>query len=359
MYIVPADLYGVNLPAILMGDTNTLKQAPPAMPQRSNSRDTGGAVLRALARSPHYNENLHREDLKPVPALDLNDKTGGSMYANLVYEWEVPRKLFHCITGFVVLYLYKMNVNVDVIIRTLFNIFLVVASADLLRLNSPTFERFFESILSVLMRESEKERVNGVVWYLIGVMTSLHFFPEDIASVSIIVLAWCDPAASTFGRMFGKCTPSLPGGIFARRKSLAGFLAAWAVGSLIAYLFWGAGIAKAGERASGLSWEPASNAMFGTALMPDALRTGWRGFARGFAVTDSNFAERLRNLTRPRIPAMPPILMFTLCGLIAAMTEALELGGLDDNVAIPILFSFLLWFSLWAWGQIMSSMSLL
>ena len=97
MYIVPADLYGVNQPAILMGDTNTLKQAPPAMPQRSNSRDTGGAVLRALARSPHYNENLHREDLKPVPALDLNDKTGGSMYANLVYEWEVPRKLFHCI----------------------------------------------------------------------------------------------------------------------------------------------------------------------------------------------------------------------------------------------------------------------
>ena len=105
------------------------------------------------------------------------------MYANLVYEWEVPRKLFHCITGFVVLYLYKMNVNVEVIIQTLFNIFLVVASADLLRLNSPTFERFFESILSVLMRESEKERVNGVVWYLIGVMTSLHFFPEDIASV--------------------------------------------------------------------------------------------------------------------------------------------------------------------------------
>ena len=41
------------------------------------------------------------------------------------------------------------------------------------------------------------------------------------------------------------------------------------------------------------------------------------------------------------------------------MTEALELGGLDDNVAIPILFSFLLWFSLWAWGQIMSSISLL
>ena len=84
MYIVPADLYGVIQPAILMGDTNTLKQAPPAMPQRSNSSDTGGAVLRAVARSPLYNENLHREDLKPVPALDLNDKTGGAMSANLV-----------------------------------------------------------------------------------------------------------------------------------------------------------------------------------------------------------------------------------------------------------------------------------
>lgn len=316
-------------------------------------------MLRALARSPHYNENLHREDLEPVPALNLNDKPGKSMYAHLVHEWEVPRKVFHCITGFVVLYLYRMNVNVQIIIQTLFYIFLVVASADLLRLNSPTFERFFESVLSVLMRESEKERVNGVVWYLVGVMTSLHFFPEDIASVSIIVLSWCDPAASTFGRMFGKRTPSLPGGIFSRRKSLAGFLAAWMVGSLIGYLFWGAGIAKAGERASGLSWEPGSNAMFGTKLMPDSLHTGWRGFAHGFAVADPNFAVRLKNLTQPRIPAMPSILMFALCGLIAATTEALELGGIDDNVAIPILFSFFLWFSLWAWGLIMSSIPFL
>ena len=93
--------------------------------------------------------------------------------------------------------------DLDKIVRALFYFFLFVSSADLLRLNVPAFERAYESVLGFLMREGEKERVNGVVFYLLGVIVALRLFPEDIGCVSIIILSWCDPIASTFGRMYG------------------------------------------------------------------------------------------------------------------------------------------------------------
>lgn len=181
-------------------------------------------------------------------------------------------------------------------------------------------------------------------------MVSLRLFPEDIASVSIVILSWCDPCASTFGRLFGKRTPSLPSPLFARRKSLAGFVAATIMGSFVAYLFWGTSIAQHGERPSGLSWTPGGHARFGTSLMPDELRTGWRGFSRGFASADANLGERMKGLLQPQAPAIPPMAMYISCGLIAGVTEALEMGGLDDNISIPILSAFLIWMMLWVWG---------
>lgn len=328
------------------------KPVPATSPSRSNSLDAGGAVLRALARSPHYNENLHHlDEIQPVPPLDLNAQVDtGSLYHLLVVKWEIPRKIFHATPGFVVLWLYWSRTDLDKIVQVLFYMFLFISTADLLRLNSVGFEHIYESVLGVFMRSAEKERVNGVIWYLIGVMVSLRLFPEDIASVSIVILSWCDPCASTFGRLFGKRTPSLPSPLFARRKSLAGFVAATIMGSFVAYLFWGTSIAQHGERPSGLSWTPGGHARFGTSLMPDELRTGWRGFSRGFASADANLGERMKGLLQPQAPAIPPMAMYISCGLIAGVTEALEMGGLDDNISIPILSAFLIWMMLWVWG---------
>lgn len=61
---------------------------------------------------------------------------------------------------------------------------------------------------------------------------------------SLISLSWSDTAASTLGRAFGAYTPSLPTHVpllglpFARRKSLAGFLAAVVSGFLIGTFWW-------------------------------------------------------------------------------------------------------------------------
>lgn len=131
---------------------------PATSPSRSNSLDAGGAVLRALARSPHYNENLHHlDEIQPVPPLDLNAQAdNSSIYHLLVVKWEIPRKLFHATPGFVVLWLYWSRTDLDKIVQVLFYMFLFISTADLLRLNFIGFEHCYESVLGVFMRDGEK-----------------------------------------------------------------------------------------------------------------------------------------------------------------------------------------------------------
>lgn len=54
------------------------------------------------------------------------------------------------------------------------------------------------------------------------------------------MLSLCDTSASVFGRLFGRYTPRLPfaGSLFGAKKSLAGTLAAVAVGMTASYYFW-------------------------------------------------------------------------------------------------------------------------
>lgn len=51
------------------------------------------------------------------------------------------------------------------------------------------------------------------------------------------------------------------------------------------------------------------------------------------------------------VPAMPLPLVALGAGLVAAVAEGLELGGLDDNLSLPILSGFGIWAWLWVWGQ--------
>lgn len=61
-----------------------------------------------------------------------------------------------------------------------------VTLVDVLRLNFPAFAEVWESYLGFLMRESERDKVNGVIWYLIGVVFVLSAYPRDVAVVSIL-----------------------------------------------------------------------------------------------------------------------------------------------------------------------------
>jgi hypothetical protein len=59
-------------------------------------------------------------------------------------------------------------------------------TADYLRFTFPAFREYWELYFGFLMRESERDKVNGVVWYLIGVIWVLVLYPRDIAVVAIL-----------------------------------------------------------------------------------------------------------------------------------------------------------------------------
>ncbi|TFK21015.1 hypothetical protein FA15DRAFT_646236 [Coprinopsis marcescibilis] len=222
-------------------------------------------------------------------------------------DYEIPRKLLHGSIGFLALYLYLTEGDPKKVVVTLWSALAIIYPADMLRLRSRRFARLYESLLGFLMRENEKESVNGVVWYILGANTVLSLFPIDVATVAILILSWADTAASTFGRLYGRNTPKLPerspvlGLPFATRKSVAGFIASSITGACIAIGFWGyLAPLRSSVQDTAWTWEGGINNAGGGGLL-------------GLAVIG------------------------IVAGLVSGVAEALDLGAIDDNLSLPII----------------------
>lgn len=89
------------------------------------------------------------------------------------------------------------------------------------------------AVVGPLMRREEKEerRVNGVIWYLVGLIIVFLLFPKDVCLLAVFMLSWADLAASTVGRAYGHFGFKLVGS-----KSVIGTLAAFATGVICTYL---------------------------------------------------------------------------------------------------------------------------
>ena len=216
--------------------------------------------------------------------------------------------------GFVVLYLYRHGHQPKSITPPLAAALLPIASADVLRFYSPAINALYIRLLGALMRESEVAAWNGVVWYLVGSITVLSVFPKDVATLSILLLSWCDTAASTIGRAWGRHTPRIR-----RGKSLAGSLASFFVGAATAAAFWGYVVPNTPR------WhdDPVNAVMWNGALSLAGV-----GIAGGWALAVVSFVT----------------------GVIASASEAVDVFGLDDNVVIPIVSAVGIWGVLKAFG---------
>ncbi|KAF8318822.1 uncharacterized protein EI90DRAFT_2941563, partial [Cantharellus anzutake] len=205
----------------------------------------------------------------------------------------------------------------------------IVVSADFWRFYSEDFAKVYVRFLGSLMRESEKAgMLNGVVWYLIGVIAVLSAYPRDVAVVSILILSWADTAASTIGRLYGPKTSKLPPRVFGfipliPRKTVAGSSAALAVGFFVSVVFWGTctyGMGR-GVEESWWQWGQTHNGGWGGLIM--------LGFGVGLI---SSLVEAL-SVFRTSFPA-PSIDSFPL---------HTDLGSLDDNLTLPILGGAAIW----------------
>lgn len=247
-------------------------------------------------------------------------------YRTLIHKHEIPRKVLHVSIGFFTLRFYTHGIQATAITPWLLGALAIIGPTDILRHHSDRFNRFYIRVLGALMRETEVDGYNGVIWYLVGAVIALQFYPKDIGVMSILLLSWCDTAASTFGRLYGRYTIRLR-----RGKSLAGSLAAFATGALVAVFFWG----WLAPRTGPFPDDPVHGFMFQNRLsLPTEVKSliGWKADQ---GVIEGNAALAI---------------MSVCTGLIASLSELIDIWGWDDNLTIPLLSSAGLWAFLKVFG---------
>lgn len=194
-----------------------------------------------------------------------------------------------------------------------------IATLDYLRHTYPSLNRLYVRVVGALMRETEYEGWNGVIWYLLGAWIVLGFFPKDVGVMGVLLLSWCDTAASTIGRAYGRYTPRIRKG-----KSLAGSLAAFCVGIATATAFWGWLAPRTGPFPEDVDWP----FMFkGTLSLPES-------------------AQNLLSLSNDQATIGGPIalgIMSLWTGFAASASEVVNLFEWDDNLTIPVLSGIGIW----------------
>lgn len=276
------------------GDVNGLLSPAAAYKQAG----LGSMYWRNLSRSP-----------SPLGLIPIHQD-----FRAFIHKHEVPRKALHVSIGFLTLYLYHSGVQTSAIHPVLLSLLIPIFSIDVIRFRWPAFNDLYIKLLGPFMRESEAhDRYNGVISYLAGLWATMFFCKKDVAVMSVLLLSWCDTAASTFGRLLGKYTPKVR-----RGKSLAGSIACFVFGMGAAILFWGV-IAPSTDPK--LNEGPNAFAFTGRLSIPGRLQ---------------------RNLGIPSerasiSGATALAVMSFVSGLIASISEAIDLWGLDDNLTIPIL----------------------
>lgn len=245
-------------------------------------------------------------------------------YRTFIHKHEIPRKALHVSIGFLTLEFYRRGIQTSAITPWLLSALVPIAATDIIRHKSDRVNRFYIRSLGALMRETEVDGYNGVIWYLLGAYIVLRFFSKDVGVMGVLLLSWCDTAASTFGRLYGRYTIRLR-----RGKSLAGTLAAWITGCITAAMFWGWFVPYIGSFPD----DPEGAFMFHGRLnlLPNSIRSllGWNP----------------ANISSGSVVSGPVALgaLSVVSGFIAAGSEFLNLFGLDDNLTIPVLSGVGLW----------------
>lgn len=227
--------------------------------------------------------------------------------------------MLHVSIGFFVYWLYVSGTQTTSVTPWLMAALIPIATTDYLRLTYPSLNRFYVKCLGAFMRETEYAGVNGVVYYLLGAWIVLFFFPKDVAVVSVMLLSWCDTAASTFGRLYGRYTPRIR-----RGKSFAGSFAAFLIGVATAAWFWG----WLAPKTPSFPGDEQNPFMFRGLLRLPAYVSELVGLDEQQATVSGGVAFGIMSLWS---------------GLVAAGSELIDLFGLDDNLTIPVLSGIGMW----------------
>ncbi|TQS33797.1 hypothetical protein Golomagni_05845 [Golovinomyces magnicellulatus] len=135
--------------------------------------------------------------------------------------------------------------------------------------------------------------------------------------MSVLLLSWCDTAASTCGRLWGRYTIRLR-----RGKSLAGSLAAFIVGVATSYVWYGVLVPKLGPMPGDEGF------MFKDVLSLPSAVCDAVGISQSAATITGSLALGVMSIWS---------------GFVASASEVVDLWGLDDNLTIPVLSGLGIW----------------
>ncbi|KAL5394784.1 hypothetical protein PMIN06_006345 [Paraphaeosphaeria minitans] len=294
-------------PSRQMNGNAKLKKADLALPN-----GTANAHLSPAAANKNYWREMSRSP-SPLGLIPIHQK-----WRSFIHRHEVPRKILHLSIGFITLFFYCTGRQPSQIHPVLLAMLLPVAAADFIRHRYWQVNRLYIRFLGALMRESEVDGWNGVISYLLGAWIVLRFFPKDVGVMSVLLLSWCDTAASTFGRLWGHLTPRVRKG-----KSFAGSIAACITGLVTAALFWGWLAPFYAEYNTGVN----AFAFQGVLALPVQIRE-----PLGLSAAQASVTGYLALAA-----------MSLWAGVVASASEAVDLFGWDDNLTIPALCGVGLW----------------
>lgn len=212
-------------------------------------------------------------------------------------KYELSRKMFHSFTGLFTVWLYVNGFNQRQLVKPLIIMAVLCFTQDFVRFRSPAFNKQFIKYYGFMMRESEHNKYNGILYFLLGLILTSSFLPKDLAVMCNFLLSWADTSALFFGRMYGKYTPKI-----SANKSLAGCAASFATGVFSCYLMYGGLVPAYSDKV-----DVPGDVMY----QVDTSKINLQIYA-------------------------------VLCGLIASISECIEIG-LDDNFTIPVFSGIFLY----------------
>ena len=124
-------------------------------------------------------------------------------------DLHIERRLFHMLVGsmFPVAALYLEE---GLLLLLLLTAATAMVAGDAARLMIPFLNRLIYSLFGRVLRESEKNRVTGASYMILGTLGSFAIFPRDVAVLAVLFTSVGDPVAGLVGvrasgwRVFGK-----------------------------------------------------------------------------------------------------------------------------------------------------------
>lgn len=145
------------------------------------------------------------------------------------HDLHIARRLWHVCGVLSIVTIYSF-ISYQLSLVLLLFAALVFALPDFYRLVNPKFNAFVLKNFRMLLRDNEAQGLTGLSYIILGVFIIAALFPKPVVTLSLLFVAFGDPAASIFGVLYGK--DKIWG-----NKSLQGFLAAFVVCTLLTAAF--------------------------------------------------------------------------------------------------------------------------